>query len=161
MTPIISNTLSITGEKKERCQPVSHCWTPDSKLYCGCKGGQVISVDTETSRVTIVLNPSVQESERNRTETLSLLRKTTMESIAEEVQGDLFIVLCCCQLSLYTLASYSVKWHLCKIDNWCWSLCVFSIHFTVFTIDGRAGLAGGYRTPPPQHFCARNIASIT
>lgn len=73
----------IVGEKKERCQPVSHCWTPDSKLYCGCKGGQVICVDTETNRVTIVLNPSVQESERNRTETLSLLRKTTMESIAE------------------------------------------------------------------------------
>ncbi|KAJ7376946.1 Cilia- and flagella-associated protein 43 [Desmophyllum pertusum] len=72
------------GEQKERCQPISHCWTPDSKLYCGCKGGQIISIDTETNRVTMVLNPSVQELQRDRTETLSLLRKTaTMESIAE------------------------------------------------------------------------------
>lgn len=71
------------GEKKERCEPISHCWTADSKLYCGCKGGQVICVDTETNRVTIVLNPSAQESQRDRTETLSLLRKTTMESIVE------------------------------------------------------------------------------
>lgn len=77
------------GEKKERCQPVSHSWTPDSKLYCGCKGGQVISIDAETNHVTMVLNPRFQESGRDRTETLSLLRKGTMESIAEmdEVKG--------------------------------------------------------------------------
>ena len=31
----------------------------------------------------MVLNPSVEESGRDRTETLSLLRKATMESIAE------------------------------------------------------------------------------
>ena len=84
---------SVSGEKKERCEPVSHCWTADSKLYCGCKGGQVICVDTETNRVTIVLNPSAQESQRDRTETLSLLRKTTMESIVEteEDQGTVIL----------------------------------------------------------------------
>ncbi|KAM7447734.1 Cilia- and flagella-associated protein 43 [Porites harrisoni] len=71
------------GEKKERCQPVSHSWTPDSRLYCGCKGGQVISIDAETNHVTMVLNPRFQESGQDRTETLSLLRKGTMESIAE------------------------------------------------------------------------------
>jgi len=71
------------GERKERCQPVSHCWTPDSKLFCGCKGGQIISIDTETNKVTMVLNPGVEEFGRDRTETLSLLRKATMESIAE------------------------------------------------------------------------------
>ena len=73
----------VVGEKKERCQPISHCWTADSKLYCGCEGGQVLCVDTETNRVTIMLNPKAQESQRDRTDTLSLLRKTTMESIVE------------------------------------------------------------------------------
>lgn len=88
---------SVSGEKKERCEPISHCWTADSKLYCGCKGGQVICVDTETNRVTIVLNPSAQESQRDRTETLSLLRKTTMESIVEteEEQGNISIWVFC------------------------------------------------------------------
>lgn len=83
----------VLGEKKERCEPISHCWTADSKLYCGCKGGQVICVDTETNRVTIVLDPSAQESQRDRTETLSLLRKTTMESIVEteEERGNINI----------------------------------------------------------------------
>ncbi|PFX29198.1 cilia- and flagella-associated protein 43-like [Stylophora pistillata] len=71
------------GEKKERCQPVNHCWTPDSKLYCGCKGGQVICLDTENNQVTIVLNPITKGLQRDRTDTLSLLKRTTMEVIAE------------------------------------------------------------------------------
>ncbi|XP_068708688.1 cilia- and flagella-associated protein 43-like [Montipora foliosa] len=74
------------GEQKERCQPVGYCWTPDSKVYCGCRGGQVICVDTETDLVSMVLNPSIQESGRDRTETLSLVRNATMESITEEQQ---------------------------------------------------------------------------
>lgn len=81
--------MTFEGEQKERCQPVNQCWTPDGKLYCGCKGGQVICIDAETNQVTMVLNPSDQESGRNRTETLSVFRKATMESIAEveEEQG--------------------------------------------------------------------------
>lgn len=75
------------GEKKERCEPVNHCWTPDSKLYCGCKGGQVICIDTENNQVTMVLNPNAKGLQQDRTDTQSLLRKTTMESIAEMVEG--------------------------------------------------------------------------
>ena len=41
----------------------------------------------------MVLNPSVQGSGRDRTETLSLLRKETMESIAEEEQGNYISIL--------------------------------------------------------------------
>jgi len=90
---------SVAGEKKERCQPISHCWTADSKLYCGCKDGQVICVDTETNRVTIVLNPSAQESQRDRTDTLSLLRKTTMESIVETEEEQSNIKYCFLSIS--------------------------------------------------------------
>lgn len=85
----------VAGKKKERCQPVSHCWTADSKLYCGCKGGQVISVDTETNRVAIVLNLSAQESQRDRTETLTLLRKSTMESIVETEEEQSIVLFFC------------------------------------------------------------------
>lgn len=85
----------VAGKKKERCQPVSHCWTADSKLYCSCKGGQVISVDTETNRVAIVLNPSAQESQRDRTETLTLLRKSTMESIVETEEEQSIVLFFC------------------------------------------------------------------
>ena len=77
----------VLGEKKERCEPVNHCWTPDSKLYCGCKGGQVICIDTENNQVTMVLNPNVKGLQQDRTDTQSLLRKTTMESIAEMAEG--------------------------------------------------------------------------
>ncbi|XP_015758446.1 PREDICTED: cilia- and flagella-associated protein 43-like [Acropora digitifera] len=76
------------GEQKERCQPVSCCWTADSKVYCGCKGGQVICVDSENSQVTFVLNPKIQESGHERTETLSLIRDATMESITEDEKQE-------------------------------------------------------------------------
>ena len=77
----------VLGEKKERCEPVNHCWTPDSKLYCGCKGGQVICIDTENNQVTMVLNPNVKGLQQDRRDTQSLLRKATMESIAEMAEG--------------------------------------------------------------------------
>lgn len=120
---MILHALSVAGEQKERCQPISHCWTPDSKLYCGCKGGQIISIDTETNRVTMVLNPSVQELQRDRTETLSLLRKTaTMESIAEieEEQSKWFCSLCFSHFSLLIL----VTWDMAHIlsANFFWDL---------------------------------------
>ena len=47
----------------------------------------MLSVDTETNYITMVLNPNVPEQLRNRTETLSLLQKTTMESIMESEEG--------------------------------------------------------------------------
>ena len=77
----------VLGEKKERCEPVNHCWTPDSKLYCGCKGGQVICIDTENNQVTMVLSSSAKGLQQDRTDTQSLLRKTTMEVIAEMAEG--------------------------------------------------------------------------
>lgn len=76
------------GEQKERCQPVSCCWTADSKVYCGCKGGQVICVDSENSQVTFALNPKIQEAGHERTETLSLIRNATMESITEDEKQE-------------------------------------------------------------------------
>lgn len=78
------SSVFIVGEQKERCQPVSCCWTADSKVYCGCKGGQVICADSENSQVTVVLNPKIQESGHERTETLSLIRNATVGSITEE-----------------------------------------------------------------------------
>lgn len=78
------SSVSTVGEQQERCQPVSCCWTADSKVYCGCKGGQVICVDSENNKVTLVLNPKIQESGHERTESLSLIRNATMESITEE-----------------------------------------------------------------------------
>lgn len=82
------SSVSTVGEQKERCQPVSCCWTADSKVYCGCKGGQVICVDSENSQVTFVLNPKIQESGHERTETLSLIRNATMESITEDEKQE-------------------------------------------------------------------------
>lgn len=121
---MILHALSVAGEQKERCQPISHCWTPDSKLYCGCKGGQIISIDTETNRVTMVLNPSVQELQRDRTETLSLLRKTaTMESIAEieEEQSKWFCSLCFSHFSLLILVASDIA-HIFLSANFFWDL---------------------------------------
>ena len=96
----------MAGEQKERCQPVGYCWTPDSKVYCGCRGGQVICVDTETNLVSMVLNPSIQESGRDRTETLSLVRNATMESITEEQQQQQSMI------DIYREIEYS-----CQISN--------------------------------------------
>lgn len=51
------------------------------------------------------MNPSSQESQRDRTETLSLLRKTTMESIAEteEQQSNIMFFL---SYAPYKLATF-------------------------------------------------------
>ena len=38
---------------KRRVVPVSHCWMPSGDLYCGCEGGQLLKVDTETQDVKV------------------------------------------------------------------------------------------------------------
>ena len=66
-----------------RCEPSSQCWTQHGKLYCGCKGGQLLGVDVDTSKVTLLFNPKV-EKQRQRTKTLTLLHRATAESLVTE-----------------------------------------------------------------------------
>ncbi|EDO42783.1 predicted protein, partial [Nematostella vectensis] len=73
------------GEKTIRCVPVSHCWTPQGKVFCGCSGGQLLSVDTEVNMVRVIATPA-PFLQKGRTETLSQL--PTMESLQEEPEDD-------------------------------------------------------------------------
>ena len=38
---------------KQRLMPVSHCWMPSGDIYCGCEGGQLLRIDTETQDVKV------------------------------------------------------------------------------------------------------------
>ena len=37
-------------DKRERAQPLAHCWTPTGDILVGCSGGQLLKV-----RITVVL----------------------------------------------------------------------------------------------------------
>ena len=87
--------LFTAGDKKPRCEPVSQCWSPYGKVYCGCKGGQLLVVDAESSRVTVLNNPEVQQP-TDRTQSLSVLRRNTKESIPEKSEGKLWFLLIVC-----------------------------------------------------------------
>ncbi|XP_031564143.1 cilia- and flagella-associated protein 43-like [Actinia tenebrosa] len=82
------------GDKIERCEPVSHCWTPSGMIYCGCSGGQLLRVDPDVYTIKVAATPRIG-THRSRTDTLSHLmqHKNTMESLPEEedesnVSGD-------------------------------------------------------------------------
>ena len=64
----------LAGAKRVRCEPVSQCWTQHSKLYCGCKSGQLLAIDVDTGRVNMLVNPKTEE-QRERTDTLSMLNR--------------------------------------------------------------------------------------
>ncbi len=44
---------AVFDDTTRRVVPVSHCWTPGGDLYCGCSGGQLLRVDTETHGVKV------------------------------------------------------------------------------------------------------------
>lgn len=47
--------------------PLAHCWTPTGGIYCGCEGGQLFLVDSETGSATVLVSPlaaaAVEEGE--------------------------------------------------------------------------------------------------
>ena len=46
-----------SSEKDITVTPSSHCWTQNSSLYCGCKGGQLFSVDADVGSIQLLINP--------------------------------------------------------------------------------------------------------
>ncbi|KAM9311181.1 cilia- and flagella-associated protein 43 [Gastrophryne carolinensis] len=49
--------------RKPVVKPSTHCWTATSDLYVGCKGGQLLSINTDTQAVTILSLRDGQTSE--------------------------------------------------------------------------------------------------
>ena len=37
--------------------PLAHCWTPTGGIYCGCEGGQLFLVDSESGSATVLVSP--------------------------------------------------------------------------------------------------------
>lgn len=54
------------GDKDIPVVPQSHCWTYNSVLYCGCKEGQMFSVDVDIGSSLLLINPvSLMEEQDN------------------------------------------------------------------------------------------------
>jgi len=51
------------SEKDITATPSSHCWTQNSSLYCGCKDGQLFSVDADVGSIQLLINPISEETE--------------------------------------------------------------------------------------------------
>ena len=47
--------------------PLAHCWTPTGGIYCGCEGGELFLVDSESGSATVLVSPlaaiAVEEGE--------------------------------------------------------------------------------------------------
>lgn len=47
--------------------PLAHCWTPTGGIYCGCEGGELFLVDSESGSATVLVSPlaaaTVEEGE--------------------------------------------------------------------------------------------------
>ncbi|XP_071946948.1 cilia- and flagella-associated protein 43-like [Antedon mediterranea] len=75
-------------ENKHHVVPSSHCWTPSGDLYVGCRGGQLLLVNTETFDVeTMDSDGMKRQNTMNRTKTeSSILKMPTV--IDESLQED-------------------------------------------------------------------------
>uniref|UniRef100_A0A8C5N2I0 Cilia- and flagella-associated protein 43 n=1 Tax=Leptobrachium leishanense TaxID=445787 RepID=A0A8C5N2I0_9ANUR len=49
-----SQTFIPQEERKPVVQPSCHCWSSTSDIYVGCKGGQLLVINSETLKVTIL-----------------------------------------------------------------------------------------------------------
>lgn len=61
MTSVLySESYNKFAASKKRVVPESQCWGPcPQTLYIGCRGGQILAVDSESGVVTILANPQV------------------------------------------------------------------------------------------------------
>ncbi|XP_063303391.1 cilia- and flagella-associated protein 43 [Pelobates fuscus] len=50
-------------KRKPVVQPSFHCWSSTSDIYLGCKGGQLLSINSETRKVTILSQKEPSSSE--------------------------------------------------------------------------------------------------
>ena len=56
-TILYSDSYEDVGDKDVPVVPQSHCWTFNSVLYCGCKEGQMFSVDIDIGSSHLLINP--------------------------------------------------------------------------------------------------------
>ena len=56
-TILYSDSYEDIGDKDVSVIPQSHCWTYSSVLYCGCKEGQMFSVDVDIGSSHLLINP--------------------------------------------------------------------------------------------------------
>ena len=56
-TILYSDSYEDIGDKDVPVVPQSHCWTYNSVLYCGCKEGQMFSVDVDVGSSLLLINP--------------------------------------------------------------------------------------------------------
>ena len=56
-TILYSDSYEDIGDKDVPVVPQSHCWTYNSVLYCGCKGGQMFSIDIDVGSSHLLINP--------------------------------------------------------------------------------------------------------
>lgn len=54
---LYSQSYEDIGDKDIRVVVQSHCWTYNSALYCGCKEGQMFSVDIDIGSSQLLINP--------------------------------------------------------------------------------------------------------
>ena len=54
---LYSDSYEDIGDKDIPVAPQSHCWTYNSVLYCGCKEGQMFSVDVDIGSSHLLINP--------------------------------------------------------------------------------------------------------
>lgn len=54
---LYSNSYEDIGDKDVLVVLQSHCWTYNSVLYCGCKEGQMFSVDVDVGSSCLLINP--------------------------------------------------------------------------------------------------------
>ena len=41
--------------------PSSHCWTPHSGIYIGCRGGQLLLADFDSMTLKVLANPRLSQ----------------------------------------------------------------------------------------------------
>ncbi|XP_072041951.1 LOW QUALITY PROTEIN: cilia- and flagella-associated protein 43-like [Amphiura filiformis] len=70
--------------------PVSHCWTPSGDIYCGCEGGQLMRIDTETHGVKVLYSPPIpkQVFKSVSKELSSLEKEKTMSPVPDEDETE-------------------------------------------------------------------------
>jgi len=54
---LYTDSYEDIGDKDVAVFPQSHCWTYNSILYCGCKEGQMFSVDADIGSSHLLINP--------------------------------------------------------------------------------------------------------
>ena len=64
----------MPGIEKERCSAISHCWSNDNVVYLGCKKGFLLSLDWETSKLTVLMDCNLHETQ-SREDNLHIIQE--------------------------------------------------------------------------------------